>query len=447
MKKLLSILLAITITAGAFTACSTKPNEATSIAGPELAEADILEKSTAHAQMMLDGKFDEITKDMTEKVKGSLTSAQLKSAWDQTVASLGKYQNSTMQSSSENGKSKEITVVNSLEYETKVLQLSITYTKDGQISGLWLKPVEKTSDLEDSATYRQENIQVGEHKLTGILTIPKNVENPPVVVMLQGSGSSDFDGTISANKPFKDIANALAEQGIATVRYNKRYFQHGELATAKVTVKDEYLEDISAAIAIAKEKVGDKIYVLGHSLGGMSAPKIAKDNKDVKGIISLAGSPRGLEDIMYSQNEAVVAAMDMTQEQKDATLADVKAQVAAVKALTKDDGSAPLTVAASYWLSLRELDTLNISKQLTIPMLILQGSADFQMNVKDDFEFWKKELAGKENATFKLYDNLNHLFMQSTYKGEMNMAEYDLPGTVEKQVTDDIAQWINKNVG
>ncbi|MEG0020196.1 MAG: alpha/beta fold hydrolase, partial [Oscillospiraceae bacterium] len=370
---------------------------------------------------------------------------QLKEVWEKTAGTDAKEYQGTKVEKVTTNPDKSITVATDVEQKDKTLKVSLTYQGDGKISGIWFNAVPKIGDLVDNDRYTQQPIEVGKYKLTGILTLPKNVKNPPVVVMLQGSGPSDFDETISANKPFKDIANALAEKGIATLRYNKRFFQHSELGATQATVEEEYLEDVSAAIALAKEKVGEKIYVLGHSLGGMSVARIAKDNKDVVGIISLAGTPRGLEELIYDQNKASVDLMDTTKQQKDELMKTVEKEVAKVKALTKDDGSAPFGFPAKYWLSLKGLDTLNLSKQLTIPMLMLQGSADFQVYKDKDFDYWKNELAGKDNATFKLYDNLNHLFMQSKYKGKMDVTEYDVPGTVEKQVTDDIAQWIADN--
>ncbi|MEG3030356.1 MAG: alpha/beta hydrolase [Oscillospiraceae bacterium] len=438
MKKIIGILLALTLTAATFSGCSNAPKET-------ITDALAQEKAAAHVQMILDGKFEELTQDFSSKVKAQVSSAQLREAWEKTAGTDTKEYQGTKVEKVTTNPDKSITVATDVEQKDKTLKVSLTYQGDGKISGIWFNAVPKIGDIEDNDRYTQQPIEVGEYKLTGILTLPKNVKNPPVVVMLQGSGPSDFDETISANKPFKDIANALAEKGIATLRYNKRFFQHSELGATQATVEEEYLEDVSAAIALAKEKVGENIYVLGHSLGGMSVARIAKDNKDVVGIISLAGTPRGLEELIYDQNKASVDLMDTTKQQKDELMKTVEKEVAKVKALTKDDGSAPFGFPAKYWLSLKGLDTLNLSKQLTIPMLMLQGSADFQVYKDKDFDYWKSELAGKDNATFKLYDNLNHLFMQSKYKGKMDVTEYDVPGTVEKQVTDDIAQWIADN--
>jgi hypothetical protein len=73
-------------------------------------------------------------------------------------------------------------------------------------------------------------------------------------------------------------------------------------------------------------------------------------------------------------------------------------------------------------------------------MLILQGGQDYQVTERD-FANWKSGLTGRKNITFKFYPELYHLFI----KGEKAPSAYEKPGHVEKQVIDDIAEWVNAN--
>jgi len=274
------------------------------------------------------------------------------------------------------------------------------------------------------------------------------LKNPPVVILVQGSGQSDYDETISLNKPFNDVADGLAKQGIATIRYNKRYYQYPKTAPISITIEDEVLKDVSLAINFIKENKNtknSKAYILGHSLGGMLVPYIAKTNSDVTGIISMAGTPRKLEDVILDQNIAVVNVMiNKTDAEKQELIANVQVEVDKVKTLKDGDPSVTLFgVPSSYWLSLNKINTPEICKNLTIPVLILQGKADFQVSPDIDYKAWQDMLSGKSNVTFKLYDNLNHLFMQTN--GKKDTTEYSIKGIVDKQVITDIATWIKNS--
>lgn len=303
----------------------------------------------------------------------------------------------------------------------------------------------------DEVSSNEKKIQIGEgdNKVDGLLTLPEGVENPPVIILVQGSGQSDMNETIGKgeNKPFKDIAQGLAEEGIATIRYNKRYYQYPKLAPKDLTVQDEILNDVNSAIEFAynnEEVNNNKIYVLGHSQGGMVAPEIAKNNNKVTGIISLAGTPRKLEDVILDQNKDALDKMtDKTEAEKTAMLDEVKTEINKIKVLNpNDDQTTILGINSEYWVSLNNLNTPEVVKSLEIPMLFLQGDADFQVYKDVDFKAWQDILEGKDNATFISYPELNHLFMKTN--GKSDITEYDTKGTVDAKVISDIAQWVNK---
>ena len=81
------------------------------------------------------------------------------------------------------------------------------------------------------------------------------------------------------------------------------------------------------------------------------------------------------------------------------------------------------------------------AKALKTPLLILQGERDFQVTM-DNFEAWKKALAGRPGVTFKTYPKLNHLFIEG--EGKSTPADYEKPGHVAEAVIAEIAGWIKK---
>lgn len=419
-------------------------------------EESFVNLAIIHSEMMLGNDFESVIGLMTEESQKMITVEQLKEGWDVTVEPLGKYlDDMTVAVVAQDEKG---TVVHSLlHFESQDILLTLSYQGE-KIQGLWIAPVDKsnedksmegtsnkenTLEVTDTDSYTEEEIEVGEHKLKGILTLPKDVENPPVVVFVLGSGPTDMDSTVGSNKPMKDIANGLAEEGIASIRYHKRYHQLTELAMKEeVTVYTEYLDDTAKAIDMAGE-ISSDIFVVGHSQGGMCAPKIASDNPEIKGIVSMAGTYRGLNDLMYDQMPPLIEISEFSEEEKKEQLKTLEGEYSKSKNLK--EGEAAFGMSYFYWSSLEELDTLNLSKTLELPMLFMQGSHDVQVYKDKDFESWKSELEGKENATFILYEGLNHLFMESTYGGEVNQAEYNEAKTVDSQVIKDLAQWIKEN--
>ncbi len=139
-----------------------------------------------------------------------------------------------------------------------------------------------------------------------MLTLPNTKTAAPAVVLVHGSGPEDADETIGANKPFADLAYGLASQNIAVLRYVKRTKQYGadSKSDAPFTVKDEVTDDVIAAVSLLSKmpEINKKqIYILGHSLGGMLAPRIAAEDPQIAGIIILAGNARPLEKLVVEQ--------------------------------------------------------------------------------------------------------------------------------------------------
>src|SRR5262249_4286540 len=147
-------------------------------------------------------------------------------------------------------------------------------------------------------------------ELPAILTIPNGKGPFPAVILVHGSGPGDEDETIGPNKPFKDLAWGLASNNVAVLRYKKRTLVHAaQMSEIKITVMDETVDDARLAIELLSKTDGidkKKIYVLGHSLGGMLAPRIVT-NSTAAGIVIMAGSTRPLEDLLVEQLEYLSA--------------------------------------------------------------------------------------------------------------------------------------------
>jgi dienelactone hydrolase len=303
--------------------------------------------------------------------------------------------------------------------------------------------------------FREQEVTVGagtEWALPATLTLPTGTGPFPGVVLVHGSGPNDRDETIGPNKPFQDLAQGMASQGIAVLRYDKRTRVHGsKMATlTNMTVKEETIDDALAAVAVLRntEQIDQKrVFVLGHSLGGMLVPRIglADQQGSIAGLIVLAGATRPLEDEIARQYEYLYGLSGpLTPKQKE-EIEGYKQQAARIKQLTAADLKSTeriLFATPSYWLDLRGYFPPDVALKLKQPMLILQGERDYNVTM-DAFHDWQRVLGKRPDVTFKSYPKLDHLFLEGS--GPASDADYARPRNIPKYVIDDIASWIKKH--
>ncbi|HET9136826.1 MAG TPA: alpha/beta fold hydrolase [Candidatus Kapabacteria bacterium] len=341
------------------------------------------------------------------------------------------------------------------EFENQKLDYKIVFNPQKKLIGFFLvAPVEKVQYSLPPYAHLDSIIEIpmvitsDTFKLAATLTIPKSANHPPIVVMVQGSGPQDRDESVHANKPFKDLAFGLAAHGIATLRYDKRTYVYSSatsLDIARLTPKQEVTDDALAAIKFMRYQLDldtSRIYLLGHSLGAMMAPRIAAEDKRLAGMIMMAAPARPFEDVLLDQMEFLLP-QQLAKQKADSQLANIRQTIKKVKAHNYKDttsSSALLGLSPAYWDYLRKYDQIKTAKSLTTPMLVLQGGKDYQVS-KKDFHLWKESLVTNDNVSFEYFDNLYHLFMI----GAGTYTDYDAPSHIPMPVIDRIAWWVKNH--
>ncbi len=344
------------------------------------------------------------------------------------------------------------------QFEKMALDTKVVFDSKGQVSGLFFLPARRAADSFGPPPYAKTNlfrerefkVGSGEWVLPGTLTIPQGSGPWPALVLVHGSGPHDRDETIGANKPFRDLAWGLAGRGIAVLRYEKRTKEYAAALAAsasKITLQQETIDDALTAVKTLRNTQGidpRRIFVLGHSLGGMAAPRIAKSDPSIAGLVIMAGSTRPLEDLIVEQTRYIASLEAKPSPEAQAKLATIESLMARVRKLSAADASSSEMIfgaSPAYWLDLRSYDQVATANALKQRLLIIQGGRDYQVT-EADFDGWKKGLELRANVTFKLYPDLNHLFM--TGVGKSTPSEYENPGHVAEVVVADIAAWIQK---
>jgi hypothetical protein len=378
-------------------------------------------------------QFDKAIEMSTSIMKSQLPESKLKQAWETIENAYGKFQDIEKIDYTKNGEY-EVYIITT-KFEKTKLSVIISVDKNGYIAGLFFNLAKKyeykNPEYVDLSKFKEEDITIGDKwKLKGKLTIPNGNGNYPAIILVHGSGPNDMDESIGPNKPFKDLAYGLSSNGIVVLRYDKRTKVYGNKMN-NISLKDEYFEDVNYAIEyLSKLDFVNKIYVLGHSLGGYLAPYIAYNNNKVSGIILMAAPGRNLEDLTIEQLKY------LKKLENNETYDNLINKLKKIKNNELKDNEYILGAPVSYYKELRNFNPINYLPKLNIPILILQGKRDYQVTEKD-YKILKNH---SKNYESHLYDKLNHLFISG--KGDPNPYEYYIEGHVDKKVVFDIIKWI-----
>lgn len=458
MKKIAWFTLTLLIVAG----CTGPAATVTSVASPAAAPAAQIseQQSLALADKFYD--FLVVQEDIAgayalfdDQMKAAITERQLQELWPTLPQQVGAFQS---RSAAALALRKDLyqRVIIPLHFEKAALDMLVVVDiTTGKISGLFFQPNQdaqsqqyKTPSYVEAAKFEEQEVTFGAEpwSLPGTLTLPEGNGPFPAVVLVHGSGPNDRDETIGPNKPFRDIAQGLASQGIAVLRYDKRtkVYQMEVVRDQDFTAQEETVDDAVAAVEFLRQQPqidSRKIFVAGHSLGGYLAPRIGMAGDNIAGMIIMAGLTRPLEDVMLEQTRYILESDGSLSADDLAKISDIQKQVAAVKALTSQSTEPVLGGPAAYWLDLKDYRPTDLARGLKMPLLIVQGERDYQVTMQD-FQNWQDALSGQANVALKSYPGLNHLFIAGA--GKSVPAEYETPGNVALEIIQDVVSWIQQ---
>ncbi|MBC7384142.1 MAG: DUF3887 domain-containing protein [Bacteroidia bacterium] len=407
-------------------------------------------KSIEIIDLLKKQKFNDVYSAMDSVMNRLLNAEQLEGIWDGLLMQFD-----TLYEISEpviNIVSDTLTAtVTTLRFKNMKLGLKLAFNQTGKISGLYVVPVaypyQPAWYVNTAGFYEiKKNIPDPEYPSEGILTLPNGSKKVAVVIIVGGSGPVDKDLTEGPNKVYKDIAWGLASKGVATYRFDKRTvnFASQMIAEEKLTVKEEYLDDVKLIVAmLSKYSRIDKhqIFILGHSEGGYLLPYFAKHVNGVRGYISMAGNYNKLAVLVPNQIKYLALHSDTEKEKKE-ILKNLPPAVYARDHLTKNtpDDSLPFGLNTAYlWHLNQNGPEVLRNKLMNKPVLFIQGGRDYQVP-PSELDKWKMALAKNNRVTYKIYPALNHLFQEG--KAPSIPAEYIRPGNVPEEVINDIASWV-----
>ncbi|WP_439489661.1 alpha/beta hydrolase family protein [Algoriphagus sp.] len=374
-------------------------------------------------------------------------------------------------------KTKRISVIIGISLGVPILVLIVFFTYKSSID----RPQEPSKPYPyytEEITFKNNHSHV---TLAGTLTLPSAAGNYPAVILISGSGAQNRDEEISGHKPFLIISDHLTKLGIAVLRYDDRGVgkSTGNFKTATTA---DFASDVASAIEFLKTRKEidkDKIGLIGHSEGGLVAPMVASDSKDVSFIVLLAGPGIEIMKVLLMQQELIARANGLSEPEIKEYILPVheeayrmismstdgrtlKTDLARLIGQSYDNSPADLMPSemsreeivstqsdkwSSEWFrNFLKYDPASILEKVTCPVLALNGEKDLVVTPKENLSGIINALkkGGNSRVTVKELPNLNHLF-QNCETG--SPAEY---ATIEETFSPDalkeISDWILKQV-
>jgi hypothetical protein len=269
------------------------------------------------------------------------------------------------------------------------------------------------------------NHEITAGDLHGTLLSPG--KKSPVVLIVPGSGPTDRDG----NNPFgvgaqsyKLLAEALFEDGIATVRVDKRgMFGSAAAGDANAVTVEQYAQDYRAWIDAIRAETGRKcVFLLGHSEGALMVSAAAQGRKDVCGLILVSGPGRKLGDVLREQLKANPANAPLL-EPALAAIAELEAG-RHVDTSTMPAALMPLFAppVQDFLISEMAADPVQVLRNAKRRSLIIQGSTDMQVSLED-----AKLLNKAPRTKLEIINGMNHILKEAPADRAANLATYTDP--------------------
>lgn len=276
--------------------------------------------------------------------------------------------------------------------------------------------------------------------LNGTLLKINSNKKTPLVILIPGSGPTDRDGNNTAmkNNSLKFLAEKLAENNIASYRFDKSVlsFSKEQLATVDTLKFESFIYDAKAVISYFKNsKKYSKIIVAGHSQGSLVGMIASANNADA--FISLEGAGRAIDEVLIEQigkqapflKEETVRVLDSLK--KEVIVEDFNPMLVSVF----NKSVQPFLIS---WIKYNPQEEI---KKLKIPTLIINGSKDIQVQNMD------AELLHKATPNSQLFiiEDMNHILKE--IKGDLNenMSSYNNPELpIKAELTTIITTFINE---
>ncbi|QJD97145.1 DUF3887 domain-containing protein [Mucilaginibacter robiniae] len=317
------------------------------------------------------------------------------------------------------------------DFQKSTLTMKISLANDGKISGLFFDNYQSAKTNVPAAASLGANemplsVKTLAGTINGTLALPKQATGKvPVVLIVAASGATDRDG----NKPklnlmpdtYKLLATNLAQNGIASLRYDKR--QVDPTLTAAKEKNMHFSDLVDDAVTLVTQLHDDprfsKVVVLGHSEGSLVG-MLTCDGQPVNGFISVEGESESGDKILMEEAKAqpefirnnLKAVIDTMRKGKVNEVVDPSIY------------SIARTSIQPYLMSWMYIDPIKVIKRMKQPILLIQGTNDLQVSTANGEKLKK----AKSEAKLVTITGMNYVLRDAPTETERNIATYNQPG-------------------
>lgn len=326
------------------------------------------------------------------------------------------------------------------------------YIQNGFSFPLTLKRVTRPQTPKGPFPYDTEEVkfQNGEFTFNGTLSMPKDcTAETPVVLLVTGSSQQDRDENMFEHKPFAVIADVLARNGIASLRYDDRGYGDSTVHFLNYNTHD-FKDDAAAGLSFLRKRF-QKVGIIGHSEGGTIALMLAAEGK-TDFIISLAGMVVSGKETLLWQNRVSLEVLGVPQEGIDqyinviSNLFDkaIEGKLENIDFSLAPDALKPLLqqsvkqLSMPYYQHILTVDVRPLLPQIKCPVLALNGKKDTQVNYQPNLEALDKGITSPHQVI--AIEGLNHLFQHCTTGSPKEY--HQIEETFAPEALDKVLEWM-----
>ncbi|MEO4055644.1 alpha/beta fold hydrolase [Solibacillus sp. CAU 1738] len=281
--------------------------------------------------------------------------------------------------------------------------ISLTHVEQGQVT---------------NETYEMIDIPVQGGTLKAALQL-SNDKPTDIAIIVAGSGPTNKDGNAvgMTNNSYKMLAEGLAEQGIASIRYDKRGIGDNiQLVNDPTALTiDDFAKDVASIVQyVQNDGRFSEVHIIGHSEGALLA-SIAAQQQQVDSIILLAGAGRTIDEVILEQLSAQLPPSLL--EESQSIFATLKLGQT-VDSISNELQSLFAKASQPYLMSWLKYNPVTELENAKTKKYVLQGTTDLQVSVAD------AQKLGEVADEVMIIEGMNHFLKKAPLDRAENLATY-----------------------